>query len=289
MDADVNISQSMLKTKDGHNTGLQEAETYKEIAAKSSDCSCSSIDSQCKNTVNEYDNVLVVEKSSGNETSGKKRKLNIESGRWSCKYATCNIEDDQDMLHCSQCKSNFHYRCTDLPPYQITRFNVPGYRKYHCEGCVDIPKDLPGKCRIDTRKTLDMKQNLNPHGEYNENIESFDTLKREIDEKSKLLVSIQMAYDTQKQLIEDKDELISNQKSIIASLSRCDNDDTEGNSSLSDIISQKNLELELCAKEIENLKSSKADKADIIDTEKKLKDAHEKLREEKECNNTVIK
>ena len=36
-----------------------------------------------------------------------------------------------------------------------------------------------------------------------------------------------MAYDTQKRLIEDKDELISTQKAIILSLSRGDKDNSK--------------------------------------------------------------
>ena len=43
-------------------------------------------------------------------------------------------------------------------------------------------------------------------------------LKIEINEQNKVLASIKMAYDSQKRLIEDKDELISTQKAIILSL-----------------------------------------------------------------------
>ena len=56
-----------------------------------------------------------------------------------------------------------------------------------------------------------------------------------------------MAYDTQKLLIEDKDELISTHKAIILSLSRGDKDIIQNNSS--EIIAQKDLKLELSAKE----------------------------------------
>ena len=42
----------------------------------------------------------------------------------------------------------------DLPPYQIARFMLQGYRKYTCEGCVEIPKDLPEKYRRDYQITI---------------------------------------------------------------------------------------------------------------------------------------
>ena len=64
-----------------------------------------------------------------------------------------------------------------------------------------------------------------------ENNENINMLKIEINEKNKVFASIKMAYDTQKLLIEDKDELISTQKAIILSLSQGDKDITQNNSS----------------------------------------------------------
>ena len=90
-------------------------------------------------------------------------------------------------------------------------------------------------------------------------------LKIEINEKNKVLASIKMAYDTQKLLIDDKDELISIQKAIILSLSRGDKDITQNNSS--EIIAQKDLKLELFAEEIEDLKSSKNSNTDFNNNE----------------------
>ena len=80
--------------------------------------------------------------------------------------------------------------------------------------------------------------------QYECNIKKFNihTLGREVDEKNKVIASLQSTYDTQN-LIKDKDELINNQKTIISSLTIDDN--------LRDIIAQKNHELEFLAKEIE--------------------------------------
>ena len=84
---------------------------------------------------------------------------------------------------------------------------VQGCSKYTCEGCVDIPKDLPEKCR-DTRLPLlpKMKQY-----ECTKKV-NIDSLRKEVDEKDKVIASLQSAYDTQKNLIKDKDQLINNQR-----------------------------------------------------------------------------
>ena len=270
MDADVNISLTLKDTHDELDTNFV-----------MSNGSISSTDSESTNQTNEEDNVVednvsVIEKNTEKAMNWKKPKLSIESGCWSCQDTTCNDKDDEDMLMCSQCKSKFHYRCTDLPPYQIVRFKTQGYRKYICERCVDTPEDLPDKCRKGNQHEYDLK-----------NPENINMLQREIDEKNKILASINMAYDTQKRLIEDKDELISTQKAIILSLSRGDKDNTLNNSS--EIIAQRDLKLELLAKEMEDLKSSKNSNTDISNIEKKFKDMEEKLRVEALCKNDLIK
>ena len=104
----------------------------------------------------------------------------------------------------------------------------------------------------------------------------------EIKEKNKVLASITMASDTQKLLIEDKDELISTQKAIILSLSRGDKDSSE-------VIAQNDIKLELLSKEMEDLKSSTNSNTDFNNNEKKFKDLEEKLHVEVQCKNDLIK
>ena len=70
MDADVNISLNLKDTCD-------ELETNSEIGVVSKDTS-SSIESQCTSTVNEEDNVSLIEKNT--EANWKRRKQSIESG-----------------------------------------------------------------------------------------------------------------------------------------------------------------------------------------------------------------
>ena len=87
-----------------------------------------------KAAANEHQNILNdCEKVTDDESSmvikklNKQQKLELESGSLSCKYPTCNKEDNHDMLTCSVCKSKFHYQCTALPPYQIACFILNNY------------------------------------------------------------------------------------------------------------------------------------------------------------------
>ena len=125
--------------------------------------------------------VSEVEENSEYDMNGKKRKLNDASGKLSCQYANCEDVDDKNMFRCLQCKAKFHYRCMDLLPYQIARVMLRGYRKYTSEGCVDITKNLPEKCKRDTRLPLQPKQK-----QYECNIKkvNIDRLRREDDEKN---------------------------------------------------------------------------------------------------------
>ena len=149
MDAEVSI-----RTKPEETTSRSLAKPTEEetnvVEAILNDVSDMSLD----DTVIVRRDESTVEENSECDMNGKKRKLNDDSGNLSCQYANCEDIDDENMFRCSQCKAKFHYRCTDLPPYQTARFMVQGYRKYTCEGCVDAPKDLPEKCRRDTRLPL---------------------------------------------------------------------------------------------------------------------------------------
>ena len=45
-----------------------------------------------------------------------------------CSAIDCETEKSKFMLECSKCKKLTHYRCTQLPPYQIALFMRKGYR-----------------------------------------------------------------------------------------------------------------------------------------------------------------
>ena len=272
MDAEVNIRTKPEETESQKSASQTDLVSHVVVAILN-DVSYMSLDE----TVIGPNNVSTVEEYSECDTDGKKRKLN-DSGSFSYQYANCEDIDDENMFRCSQCKAKFHYRCTDLLPYQIARFMVQGYRKYTCEGCGDIPKDLPEKCRRDTRLPLQAKQK---QCECNIEKVNIDTLRRVVDAKNKLIASLQSTYDTQKNLIKVKDELIDNQKTIISSLTIDDN--------LREVISQKDHELEVLTKETENLKCIKANDADLRNTEQKLQSVEKNLRSEVQRKDDALK
>ena len=141
----------------------------------------------------------------------KVQKTQLENGQWSCKNDKCYAENDDDMLTCSQCNSRFHYRCTDLPPYQVTQFISKGYQKYQCASCIIIPDNLLQKCILDN--------------DTNDSDPASDKYREEIKSKCKIIRSLEEAQTTLQELINDKDTLIANQKEILENLQR--NDATE--------------------------------------------------------------
>ena len=65
-----------------------------------------------------------------------------EAGAWNCSNGLCNEEDDSFMFTCKSCSGVCHYRCTNLPVYEIARYLGPGRRVYECVACVKIPEKL---------------------------------------------------------------------------------------------------------------------------------------------------
>ena len=59
-----------------------------------------------------------------------------------CTPLACVQDDDKYKLECAECKLLVHYRCTQLPLYQIQLFLTKGYRKYICLNCVEVPTYL---------------------------------------------------------------------------------------------------------------------------------------------------
>ena len=41
-----------------------------------------------------------------------------------CNYANCATKDES-IIVCGECNSSIHYKCTQLPPYQLHRFVTP--------------------------------------------------------------------------------------------------------------------------------------------------------------------
>ena len=58
----------------------------------------------------------------------------------SCTPEKCDEDDDKYKLECDACNKLFHYCCTGLPLYQISKFLIKGYRKFVCWNCAKIPE-----------------------------------------------------------------------------------------------------------------------------------------------------
>ena len=43
-----------------------------------------------------------IDSDSAHKKASKSARIDVESGRWSCKYQKCIIKDDQDMLTCTK-------------------------------------------------------------------------------------------------------------------------------------------------------------------------------------------
>ena len=144
---------------------------------------------------------------SAHKKASKSARIDVESGTWSCKYQKCIVKDDEDMLTYTKCKSKYHYRCTELPDYQISMFLSSGYRKYICSLCVDISEKM--------RKTM-----LETMDELSSDCTLTDKLQKELKNSKEVIRSTEKACDTLRKLASDKDEVIAQQKIIIDSC-RC--------------------------------------------------------------------
>ena len=59
-----------------------------------------------------------------------------------CTPNACTQDDDQYKLECTDCHRLVHYKCTQLPKFQVHLFLTKGYRKFVCVNCVEIPEYL---------------------------------------------------------------------------------------------------------------------------------------------------
>ena len=104
-----------------------------------------------------------------------------------CKPNSCILDEDQYKFECCECHRHVHYRCTQLPSYQIQQFLISGYRRYKCISCVDTAKYItelmPSPSIYKTMKEL--TRALQQSNEENDSLTYMNTqLQAEIDKKS---------------------------------------------------------------------------------------------------------
>ena len=108
-----------------------------------------------------------------------------------CTIAECARKSGGDMLKCDSCKGLMHFECTKLPLYFLYFLSAKGCKRFRCENCVG---DVPTEFKI------------------------FANGDNDLDCKEKIIGNMKLAYNTLRDLADDKDELIKNQKSIIDSM-----------------------------------------------------------------------
>ena len=62
-----------------------------------------------------------------------------------CTPVICGQDNDKYKLECTECtecKRLVHYRCAQLPFYQIQLFLTKCYHKFLCLNCVEVPNYL---------------------------------------------------------------------------------------------------------------------------------------------------
>ena len=59
-----------------------------------------------------------------------------------CSTTKCNEDENKNKLVCADCKRSVHYRCTQLPAYQIQAYIVKKKRNYYCSNCIVVPAEL---------------------------------------------------------------------------------------------------------------------------------------------------
>ena len=60
-----------------------------------------------------------------------------------CSTTRCIEDETKDKLQCADCKNYYHYRCTQLPPYQIQAFIEKRIKRhYYCQNCITVPAEI---------------------------------------------------------------------------------------------------------------------------------------------------
>ena len=98
-----------------------------------------------------------------------------------CTQAACRDDNDINKFECEKCNRFVHYRCTNLPLYQIQRYLTKNFRKYHCVSCVKIQPSLKNIFPAPPENTSHIKQDPN---------DIISMLRKEIDGKVQQLESL---------------------------------------------------------------------------------------------------
>ena len=78
----------------------------------------------------------------GVSVASKSQEENVtQKPQYICKSCNSQCSEDDDAIQCQECKFWMHYRCTNLPEYQLYLYECT-QRKFTCKFCVDIDAEF---------------------------------------------------------------------------------------------------------------------------------------------------
>lgn len=113
-----------------------------------------------------------------------------------CTPGNCSKDDDIYKLECIDCKRLVHYKCTNLPVYQLQLFLTTKYRRFRCTNCIEVPKYLVELMQVsdnsfnfrNLRKLRDLNDDMKSDiQKYKETIKSYEDTKMSQEKKIKKL------------------------------------------------------------------------------------------------------
>ena len=131
------------------------------------------------------------------------------------------VEQDEQTFQCNTCKRRVHYRCSELPPYQIYQFTTKNYRNFVCKNCTIIPEHLKNviprpPSAVPSKEVSELKKKAKcTQLEVDALAETNRILQAKIRELSKKLNSIEKKYTNEK---EEREKVLAGVNSLEAQL-----------------------------------------------------------------------
>ena len=211
MDSDTDISSDIPPDKENHSP-VDEDDVTIQISKDSAETTKSTSEVSLLGTRLKQLEIT----SSGTSIVKRTKKI-------SCKYPLCK-DVSSKVIVCGECSANIHYKCSKLPAYQLHRFlTARNYRKFVCEFCCGhIPAEI-AQNYIDTSESLDTTLCNASIQECKE--KEYNTLQKLLDEKEHVITqqeafvkSLMETVENNKNIILDKDDVITKQSDVIHSL-----------------------------------------------------------------------
>ena len=141
-----------------------------------------------------------------------------------CTQTSCCLDDkDRHILECAECKRMVHYRCTELPLYQLQLFLTKGYRKFVCINCVSVQDYLTKIIPIVPTPRVDLDSQILVETS-NTDKEEVTKLRNEVDEHANSLKSYEVVVADLKNKIAEQQLEMKEQEEKFAEVGNPDYD-----------------------------------------------------------------